>query len=393
MKNKVWIGISILFLFSIFLRAPASSAADPGVTDDQVLVGAIMDLTGHMAFLGKEIIHGAELYFRHIKEKGGIYGRKIKLLVEDDMAQFPRALAAAKKLVERDKVFCLFSTLGQGSTDTIVPFLEKEKIPLVAPFSQSSALVHPPKRYIFQATVSTEIQGRLIIDFIVHHLKRPQAKIGTLVQADIYGEDLMKGLDRQAKKYGIKFVAEERFKRGAVDFSPQLQRLRGAGAEIIVLCTVIRETAAVLKEVKNMGWPVQVIGPSATSDPVVLRLAGEAGEGYISMSISELLTSNHPGVKLYREVHDRYDPKHKMGAYNQLGFEAAMVFVEGLRLAGKELTRENLIHGLEKMKDFNAMGLSLTFGPDDREGGTSAFFIKGEKGVFVPLTGWMVVKD
>jgi len=393
MKNKGLILIFILILFPIFLRAPASSAADPGVTDDQVLVGAIMDLTGHMAFLGKEIIHGAELFFRHSNEKGGVYGRKIKLLVEDDMAQFPRALAAAKKLVERDKVFCFFSTLGQGSTDTIVPFLEKEKIPLVAPFSQSSALIHPPKRYIFQATVSTELQGRLIIDFIVNHLKQPKSKIGTLVQADIYGEDLMKGLDRQAKKYGIKFVAEERFKRGAVDFSPQLQRLRGAGAETIVLCTVIRETAAVLKEVKNMGWPVQVIGPSATSDPVVLHLAGEASEGYISMSISELLTSDHPGVKLYKAVHEKYDPKHKIGAYSQMGFEAAMIFVEGLRLAGKDLTRESLVNGLEKMKDYNVMGLSLTFGPDDREGGTSAFFIKGSKGKYVPMTGWMMVTD
>jgi branched-chain amino acid transport system substrate-binding protein len=178
-----------------------------------------------------------------------------------------------------------------------------------------------------------------------------------------------------------------------VDFSPQLQRLRSAGVEILVMVGVVREPAAVLKEVKNMGWPVQVIGPSATSSSSVLKLAGEASEGFISMSITELLTSDRPGVKLYKELIHKDDPKHRTGFFSQAGFESAMVFVEGLRLAGKDLTRENLVKGLEKMKDFNAMGESLTFGPNDREGGTSAFFLKAVKGKYVPITGWMTVTD
>ena len=94
MKNKTLILIFIALLFGIFLGASNSSAADPGVTDDQVLVGAILDQTGRMAFLGKEIHHGAKLYFRYINEKGGVHGRKIKLLLEDDMGQAPRTLAA-----------------------------------------------------------------------------------------------------------------------------------------------------------------------------------------------------------------------------------------------------------------------------------------------------------
>ena len=393
MKTKILIFILISFLIGIVQGASITFAADPGVSDNEVLVGAILDQTGRMAFLGKEIHHGAKLYFRYINEKGGVHGRKIKMLLEDDMGQSPRTLAALKKLVERDKIFCLFTTVGQASTDAVVSFLVEKKIPLVCPFSQNSSLVHPPGRYIFQATVSTEIQGRLIVDFIVNNLKRSDAKIGTLVQADLYGQDLMNGLTRQAKKYGIKFVAGEKFKPGAVDFSPQLQRLRSAGVEIIVMVGVVREPAAVLKEVKNMGWPVQVIGPSATSSPAVLKLAGEAGEGFISMAITERLTSDHPGVKLYKELMQKDNPEHRTGFFSQVGFEAAMVFVEGLRLAGKDLTRENLIKGLEEMKDFNAMGLSLTFGPDDREGGTSAFFLKAVKGKYVPITGWMSVTD
>jgi branched-chain amino acid transport system substrate-binding protein len=393
MKTKIAIFILLSFLICMFAGASISSAGDPGVSDNQILVGAILDQTGRMAFLGKEIHHGAKLYFRYINEKGGVHGRKIKLLVEDDMGQAPRTLAALKKLVGRDKIFCIFTTLGQAATDAVVPYLEEKKIPLIAPFSQNSGLIHPPKRYIFQATVSTEIQGRLIIDFIANQLKKSKTKIGTLVQADIYGEDLMKGLTRQAEKYGIKFVAVEKFKPGAVDFSPQLQRLRRAGVEIIVMVGVVREPAAVLKEVKNMGWPVQVIGPSATSSPAVLMLAGEASEGFISMAIAASLTSDHPGVKLYKELIHKDDPKHRIGFFSQVGFEAAMVFVEGLRATGKDLTRENLITGLEKMKDFNAMGVSLTFGPDDREGGTSSFFLKAVNGKYIPISDWMTVTD
>ena len=393
MKTKLLILILISFFIGMFPGASLSSAGDPGVSDNQVLVGAILDQTGRMAFLGKEIHYGANLYFRYINEKGGVYGRKIELLLEDDMGQAPRTLAALKKLVERDKIFCMFTTVGQASTDAVVPYLEEKKIPLVCPFSQNSGLAHPPKRYIFQATVNTEIQGRLIIDFIANQLKKSKAKIGTLVQADLYGQDLMKGLTRQAKKYGIQFVAVEKFKPGAVDFSPQLQRLRSAGVEILVMVGVVREPAAVLKEVKNMGWPVQVIGPSATSSSSVLKLAGEASEGFISMSITDLLTSDRPGVKLYKELIHKDDPKHRMGFFSQAGFESAMVFVEGLRLAGKDLSRENLVKGLEKMKDFNAMGESLTFGPNDREGGTSAFFLKAVKGKYVPITDWLTVTD
>jgi len=393
MKTKIFIFILISFLIGIFQGASIAFAADPGVSDNEVLIGAILDQTGRMAFLGKEIHHGAKLYFGYINEKGGVYGRKIRLLLEDDMGQAPRTLAALKKLVGRDKIFCLFTTVGQASTDAVVAYLEEKKIPLICPFSQNSSLVHPPKRYIFQATVSTEIQGRLIIEFIANHLKKSKAKIGALVQADLYGEDLMKGLTRQAKKYGTKFVAVEKFKPGSVDFSPQLQRLRSAEVEIIVMVGVVREPAAVLKEVKNMGWPVQVIGPSATSTPSVLKLAGEASEGFISMAITEPMTSGHSSVKLYKELMKKDDPEHRLGFFSQTGFEAAMIFVEGLRLTGKDLTRENLITGLEKMKDYNAMGVSLTFGPNDREGGTSAFFLKAVKGQYVPITDWMTVTD
>ena len=178
-----------------------------------------------------------------------------------------------------------------------------------------------------------------------------------------------------------------------MDFSSQLQRLKASGVGLLVMVGVVREPAAVLKEVKNMAWPVQVIGPNTTSSPAVLRLAGEAGEGFISMAITEPLTSDHPGVRLYRELIHKDDPKHRMGFFSRAGFEAAMVFTEGLRLAGKDLTRQNLINGLEKMKDYNAMGLPLTFGPNDREGGTSAFFLKAVKGKYTPMTGWMKVVD
>jgi len=188
MKTKIVIFIFLSLLIGMFQGASISSAGDPGVSDNQVLVGAILDQTGRMAFLGKEIHHGAKLYFRHINEQGGVYGRKIKLLLEDDMGQAPRTLAALKKLVGRDKIFCLFTTVGQASTDAVVPLLEEKKIPLICPFSQNSGLVHPPKRYIFQATVSTEIQGRLIIDFIANQLKKAKAKIFTVRIRRVIGE-------------------------------------------------------------------------------------------------------------------------------------------------------------------------------------------------------------
>lgn len=386
--------ISSIFIISLvflpFVLIPLARG-EVGVTDDEIVVGSILDLSSHLAFLGNEILTGSNFYLNYINERGGIHGRKIKMVVEDDRTQPPLTLAAAKKLIERDRVFCLFISLSQVGTDSIIPIMEEKKIPLVCPVSQNSGIYTPPKRFIFHFNASTEIQGRGAIEVIVNVLSKKDAKIGCLIQDDLYGQDIMKGVKSWTQKYGIQLTNVETYRRGSMDFSPQLQKLREAAANFIILATITRETVQVFKQSKDIGYDPQFIGPSATTEPIIVKLAGEAAEGFIGMNFIEWDYEGFEPGKLYLSLKKKIEADRPDSFYKRAGFFWAMALVEALDRAGKNLTREGLVTALEGFKNYTAGGLCapITFGPQRRQGMTSLYFLQVKNGKFVRISDWI----
>ena len=180
--------VTIMFLLFGIILPPTNILAEVGVTDATIKIGATIDLTGPSAFAEVEYNKGINLYFRQVNEEGGIHGRKIDFIVEDDGYVVSKAVGNTKKLIERDKVFCLIATSSTESTLAQLPLLQKHKVPLVASHSMDEVWIVKPQKYIFPVNVTTNMaQGRHIVWFIVNDLSEKTPKIG-IIKKEIFAK-------------------------------------------------------------------------------------------------------------------------------------------------------------------------------------------------------------
>ena len=361
----------------------------PGVTDDTIRVGMTMDLTGPVAFLGQEMSAGAKLYFQYVNDQGGVHGRKIELIVEDDGYQPPRTVAAYRKLIDRDQVFCLAS-LGTAPTMALRPIVERELVPIVPALTFASVIYSPPSRYVFGLDPSYRMTSWILLEYAVNELKATEARIGVIYQDDDLGNDGLVGLREAAAHYGLTIVAEEGHKRGAIDFASKVLNVKKAGATHVVLWTLLRESAAILKEAKKLGWAPEFLAWYGVADDRIVELASDAAENLHVLSPFDF-ESEHPQIREYMEVRERYDPEHRLGTYHGFGYAAAQILIEALERAGRDLNREKLVEALETFDrwDDNLYGHPFTYTPGVR-GGTAAktFFTKADlaRGKLVRVT-------
>jgi branched-chain amino acid transport system substrate-binding protein len=212
--------------------------------------------------------------------------------------------------------------------------------------------------------------------------------LGVIYQDDDFGLDGLEGLRDAAAYYGLTIVAEESYKRGAVDFSTQVLNLKKAKPTHVILWTVLRETAAVLKEADQLGWEPQFLGNFTAADDQLVKLAGGVLKNTLFVSFFDL---SSPQMKTYVELIDRYTPDRKPGFYHAGGFTIAQGLVESLQRAGRDLSREKLVEAAETFDrwDENAFAMPITYGPGLR-GGMDArvFFARAdvEQGKMVRVT-------
>ena len=174
-KKKMAVIISITCLCLLWGMAVW---AEDGVTSSEIKIGTTTDLSGPIAFMGKGVTDGAKLYFQYINDQGGIYGRKINFLIEDDGYQPPRAVQGAKKLITRDKIFCMFLNLGSAQVNAMYPLMEADGIPIVAPATQNQDMGVPPRKYLFLADTHYTAQGKLALEYIVETMGVKKPKVG-----------------------------------------------------------------------------------------------------------------------------------------------------------------------------------------------------------------------
>ncbi len=389
-RSNRWKALCIALNLVLTFGMVQASRGEVGVTDTSIKVGATLDMTGPVAFVGKVLSDGMNVFFSAINDEGGIHGRKITQLVEDNGYDPSRAVASAVKLSERDQVFAIVGSNGTAPTLAIIPVLEKAGLPLVGIGAFSPKLADPPNKFVFHVLTNYDDMMRIGLDYIVNDMGIKRPKLGMIYQDDEFGMDCLQGLERQAKMYGIPIVATVSYKRGAIDFNPQVVRMMQAGVEQCFLATVYRETAGVLKEADKLGWKSTFVVSSAATDKITLNLAGPAAEGLLGVFCGELPESQRTGWAQYVERTKKYS-KVEPGFYHSVGYLFAKVFCEGVKRAGRDLTRESFIKALEGIKGFDTgVGPPITFGPNLRAGAHSAYVVKADakKGQFERLTDW-----
>ena len=385
--KKMTTMVSILLLFiTCGKQAPA-----PGVTDTEILIGNIQDLSGPMKELGAVLPAGSNLYFQYINEEGGVHGRQIKMIVEDHQYNPQKAVVAAKKLIEKDQVFCLYNVIGTSPCEAIRPILAETGTPLIAPATQSgtmSDMSRPASDLIFHTDTGYDKQTRILVDHILS--QDANAKIGLIYQDDDYGENVLKGAAEAEKVTGTS-IQKEAYQRGATDFAGQVGNLIKGGVGHVIIAGVVKEPIIVMKTAAAMGFSPQFYGTSPTMDHRVALAAGPAGEGFIASNFANLWNSDAPGAVHYRELCAKYEvPEAYMGMYHFYGFITAKVLVEGLERAGKNPTRKRLVNGLETLKNWDSGAFPpITYNSNDHAGTESVVLVQVKEGVQTVISDWV----
>jgi len=355
-----WVACSLL---AVLLTAPGH-AADIGVTDKEILVGQFAAQTGPAAELGKRMQLGMLAHFKAVNAAGGINGRTIRLVSRDDGYEPEKAAAAVKALIEEDKVFALVGSVGTPTTLAAVPAINAAGIPLIGPFTGAQALREPLNRNLFHVRASYFDET----ERIVQHLSTLGIKkIAVFYQNDSYGKAGLEGVTRALTKRNLKPAAAVTVERNSVDVTAAWAELLKATPEAVVQISAYKSCAALIKLARSKGYGGQFFNVSFVGSTALSAELGDAGAG---VTISQVVPFPYtPSSEIVREYQQRMtEAGNKDFDFSSMeGFLAAKVFAEGVRRAGKALTRASLVSGLESMRDVNMGGFMVNYSPKDHE--------------------------
>jgi len=356
MKELVRITAAALSGAVLALLSSAAVAQTPGVTNDTVLIGSYGPVTGPAAFIGLGGRDGAELAISEINAAGGVHGRKLKLLFEDDGFSPAKALTSVKKLVEQDKVFMILGLSGSNPTVGTLDYLREAKVPTYVAIASAPQVTRPFNKYLFRgASTESARYGEVYAEFLTQYLK--VKRIGILSGADENAKNEADNVEKMLEKwYGVKVEARAEFKVGDKDFTPQILKMKSANPDIILAIGQTPEVSIIIKQIRDLGLKQPIFGGAAAVDNSIILNAGPAAEGYMGGWLTPLyLDSTQPDMAKYNAAYNKMypnAPKGRPNLYDIMGYTEVYVVAEGMRRAGKDLTRENFVNALETLKDY-----------------------------------------
>jgi len=334
--------------------AVASTAATPGVTAKTVTIGGTFPLTGPAQLYG--VIPKAEnAYFQYVNAHGGVNGRKIVFKYYDDQYNPANTVPLTHKLVQQDHVFAIYSSLGTAPNLAIRDYLNKSKIPQVLVATGDSYWGAQYKKFPWTIGFQPDYPGesRVYGQFIKN--KVPQAKIGVLMQDDAYGQNYYNGLLQGLGAAKSKIVDVEKYDATQTDVSQQVVKLKASGANVFALFALPTQTITALVVATKVGWhPVTFIN-NVSSSPLFMALAQQSGANVQNDITATYVYDvwNNPDsatTKLYKSILAKYDAgADPLDANNVYGVANAATFVQALKMAGKNLTRQGLMTALTSL--------------------------------------------
>ena len=377
----------------VLLGGVAVCAAEDGVTDKEVVIGAGLDLTGAVANWGVNIKAGMDAVFSRVNAAGGVHGRKIRLIAYDHVYQPPKAVTNAKRLVERDKIFVMMGHLGTPTTKAVMDYLQDKQVPNIFPATLASIWTNSGKYHVGDLATYADQTG-LIVDYLVK--ERKIRKIASFYQDDEYGLDgHLAGKARLKHTHDLAYVAEVDYKRADIDFSSQAAKLKESGADAVIVQAVYREPPRLAEQCHAIGYYPLFIGPSPIVLAKTIELGGKHVEGLMGVEVYPLPTEPGAFLDQYRADMAKYSPGLPIDTTNLYGYQKAALFVEAMQRAGRNLTRDSVLKAIESIKDWDpGWGLKYGYGGDKRRGMSNAGrLVIVKDGQWVKVSDWTELKE
>jgi branched-chain amino acid transport system substrate-binding protein len=370
-----------LLLIAAALASQAALAQTvPGVTADKIRLGQAAVFTGPAAQLGIQMRNGIRAYFDEVNEKGGVHGRKLELVTEDDMYESARAPTASKKLIEEHKVFALLGYVGTPTGVAHLPVVTEAKVPLVGMFTGAEVLRDPINRYVFHVRASYYDETDKIVEQVV---STGGKKISVFYQSDAYGEAGRKGTELALTKRGMQIHSTGTVERNTVKVEEAVRAINASQPDAVVMVSAYTACAEFIRQMKKAGsgaifYNVSFVGSKALSDAL-----GKEGVGVaISQVVPFPWARSLPVVKEYQAA----AKKAGFTDYNfsaMEGYLTAKVMIEGLKRTGKDLTREKFVDTMEKM-EADLGGFHVSYSPKNHAGSRFVdLTIIGQEGKFL----------
>jgi branched-chain amino acid transport system substrate-binding protein len=359
-----------------------------GVTKTELVLGMHTDLSGPAATYGVSSSNAVKMRFDEINEKGGIHGRKIKLVVEDTQYQVPRAVQAGTKLINRDRVFAMVAGLGTPMNNALFKDQLDAGVPNLFPLSAARSMYEPFHKLKFYGAASYVDQVKAGISYFV--TKKNKKAVCAMYQDTDFGKEVLDGVQAQVDKMKIKLVETTTHKPTDQDFTAQITKLKGAGCDLVVLGTIVRDSIVPYATARKIGWTdVDFLGSAATYDLFVAAAQGGVTEGLYAMGLTDMPyrdTLSPTAQAWFDRYKERYKVDPNIGAI--YGHVAADLTVVALEKTGVELNLDNFVRALESIRAYRDIfnGPEVNFAPDKHQGASSSFLAVVKGGRWVRLT-------
>lgn len=369
-------------------NAVAQAPQVQGVTADEIRIGIHLDLSGPINFWGAPMRNGHLMRAEEQNEKGGVNGRKIRLIIEDNAYDPKKGVLATQKLIQQDKVFAMAGVLGTPIVMASLQTVLDAGVPHVFPGSNARSMFEPYNQLKFSMAAPYDGQVKAGLKWVA--AAKGSKRLGIIYQDDEFGKELRDAWVEQAKAMKIEVAAEASYKRGDTNFSSQVARMKQANVDLIGIGTVVRETVGVATEAKKLGWQVDMLASAAACNAAVPNLGKENVEGvyivcqYLPFDYATETNAVKGWMDRYKK---RFSAEGDVSA--AISYDIMEMTIQGLQAAGRDITVEKFITALEGIRgwqtQFNAP--PQTYGPNLRLGTKAALMTQITSGKFKKMSG------
>ncbi|WP_339951431.1 ABC transporter substrate-binding protein [uncultured Albimonas sp.] len=376
-------------LACIGLACTGSARAETqGVSDDAIVIGTISDLSGPLASGGAPNVQGLRLRIDEANAAGGVHGRQIDLRVEDMKYDLTLAVRATNKLVKRDEIFAMISSVGTPTTMAAQKILDPQGVPTLFPVTAARSVVEPLSPLHFSLYVNYQNQAAGALKHFV--AETGAKKVCLQAVANDYGQEVVDGFEATSEAMGLEVVFHGSHKVTETDFAGSATAIKNSGCELLVLGTTTKDTINLYSTLRKLGWDKPVVGNMVPYTAIVAEAGDGATEGLYL--VSPFRAADYTDGDAFRtDFAARFEEKYgaRPEPYGELGYVAGDLLVKALETAGRELTVETLTRAIESISHYDDPfgGPGYGFSAEKHAGGSGLVLVQAQS------RKWVVVES
>lgn len=340
---------------------PGAHAQGAGLTGDQIVLGHSGDLTGPLRDLGTEVLKGAQIYFDALNARGGVHGRKVKLLPKDDAYEPEKTLMNVNAYVENDDVFALFGVFGTPNNEATIPVALKAGLPMVGPYTGATSIRRPELRGLFNIRASYFDET----DKLVEHLNTLNIRrLAIAHQDNAFGREVLAGAQQALARHGLKPMIVVSVKNDASNAAEAVAKIAALEEipQALLLGLAGKPTIETIRHLNQKQRGIALYAPSVLASPSNLRTLGKDATGITVTQIVPLPRDTTLAIVREYQAAAVAAGEKEFTHLALEGFINAKVTAEGLRRAGRNLTRPGFIAAMEAMRKYDVGGMEISFG-------------------------------